>query len=270
MSRSPKDATRFTTTGVWSHASKPARSTTLNPEPAPKNETPQQKVKRLREAANRAKMAQVTKWDVLYLYGRIAADASHRAAVYGIVFATGCFGVLAVFSIGDMVVYNRRKRAIWFEQQEKEQAKILESAREAVALGTASAAQTALVDGIREEEEAMEKRKAERKAGSKILWWLHGEWNEDETLKEQRKKALEDIQREATEGVRAVEYGVEQVGKGVTQAVREAREQVSNAVHTTPPPPAVMGGPLDKAAASATESSKGWFGWITGGSKKSE
>jgi hypothetical protein len=52
-----------------------------------------QRVKRLREAANRAKMAQVTKWDVAYLYGRMAADFAHRAAVYGIVFATGMAAV---------------------------------------------------------------------------------------------------------------------------------------------------------------------------------
>lgn len=58
-------------------------------DPAPKNETPQQKVKRLREAANRAKMAQVTKWDYAYLYGRMAADAAHRFTVYGLIFATG-------------------------------------------------------------------------------------------------------------------------------------------------------------------------------------
>ena len=88
MSKSTKDSTRFTATGVW--AKPGGRSTTLQfADPAPKNETPQQKVKRLREAANRAKMAQVTKWDWMYLYGRMAADATHRAAVYGIVFATG-------------------------------------------------------------------------------------------------------------------------------------------------------------------------------------
>lgn len=90
MSKSTKDSTRFTATGVWAHTKPGGRATTLQfADPAPKNETPQQKVKRLREAANRAKMAQVTKWDVAYFYGRMAADFAHRATVYGIVFATG-------------------------------------------------------------------------------------------------------------------------------------------------------------------------------------
>jgi hypothetical protein len=88
MSKSVKDSTRFTATGVWAHT-KPGRSLPLDAGPAPKNETPQQKVKRLREAANRAKMAQVTRWDVAYFYGRAATDFIHRATVYGIIFATG-------------------------------------------------------------------------------------------------------------------------------------------------------------------------------------
>src|SRR4051794_13475440 len=90
MSKSPKDSTRFTATGVWAHTRPGGRATTLQfADPAPKNETPQQKVKRLREAANRAKMAQVTRWDYMYLYGRMAADAAHRFTVYGLIFATG-------------------------------------------------------------------------------------------------------------------------------------------------------------------------------------
>jgi hypothetical protein len=90
MSKSPKDSTRFTATGVWAHTRPGGRATTLQfADPAPKNETPQQKVKRLREAANRAKMAQVTRWDYAYLYGRMAADAAHRFTVYGLIFATG-------------------------------------------------------------------------------------------------------------------------------------------------------------------------------------
>jgi hypothetical protein len=90
MSRSPKESTRFTATGVWAHTRPGGRATTLQfADPAPKNETPQQKVKRLREAANRAKMAQITKWDYMYLYGRMTADAVHRFTVYGLIFATG-------------------------------------------------------------------------------------------------------------------------------------------------------------------------------------
>ena len=87
-----------------------------------------------------------------------------------------------------MIVYNRRKRAIYFAAQERDQALVLASAREAVAAGTASPAQTALVVGIAEEEEAMEKKKAERKAPSKLLWWLHGDWKEEKLLEQEQQQ----------------------------------------------------------------------------------
>ncbi|KAF2731800.1 hypothetical protein EJ04DRAFT_514363 [Polyplosphaeria fusca] len=246
MSKSPKESTRFTATGVWAHTKPGGRSTTLpSTDPAPRNETPQQKVKRLREAANRAKMAQITKWDVMYLYGRLAADTAHLFTVYGIIFATGCIGVLAVFSIGDMVVYNRRKRAIYFENLEKEQARILQDARDAVSHGVATPAQAALVEGIREEEEAMERKKAERHIGTRLMWWLHGDWNEEKALKEQRKLTFEDFKQKEEAGQ----------GLGITQAVQEARAKATSAT----------GGPLDQAAANATsavvQTTKGWLGW---------
>jgi hypothetical protein len=148
----------------------------------------------------------------------------------------GCVGVLAVFSIGDMVVYNRRKRAIYFEDQELEQAKILALARNSVLEGTASPAQTALVEGIAEEERLMEQKKAERKIPSKLLWWMHGDWNEEKALKEQRALAVNDFKMKEAEAAKAT--------PSVTQAVQEAR---TNASQST------VGGPLDQEAAKATK-----------------
>jgi hypothetical protein len=162
-----------------------------------------------------------------------------------------------------MVVYNRRKRAIYFENLEKEQAKILQSARDAVAEGVATPAQTALVEGIREEEEAMERKKAERRMGTRLMWWLHGDWNEEKALKEQRRLAVEDFKQQeaaASEGL------------GITQAVQEARANATTAT-TTAAPATTVGGPLDQVAAHAAENaektSKGLFGWAFR-SKKSD
>jgi len=186
----------------------------------------------------------------------------------------GCVGVLAVFSIGDMIVYNRRKRAIYFAEQEREQAKILGAARAAVAAGTASPAQTALVAGIAEEEEAMEKKKAERKAPSKLLWWLHGDWKEEKLLEEQRKAALAEFKQTEAEGQSS---GVNAGVASVTAAVQEARDRVSDKVSSTlststSTSAPVVGGPLDQEAAHATQkveqTSKGWLGWMWGSSKK--
>ena len=176
---------------------------------------------------------------------------------------TGCVGVLAVFSIGDMIVYNRRKRAIYFAEEERTQAKILEAARNAVASGTASPAQAALVTGIAEEQEALERKKAERKAPSKLLWWMHGDWKEDQAIAEQRRLAVEEIKRQEALGNSSL---------GITAAVQEARGNDSPFASATTSSSPVVGGPLDNTAEKAVhkveEKSKGWFGWMTGGSKK--
>ena len=157
-----------------------------------------------------------------------------------------------------MVVYNRRKRAIYFQEQERQQAQILQVARDAIAVGAATPAQVALVEGIREEEEALAAKKAERKPASRLLWWMHGDWNEDKELKEQRRLAIADAQREQ-EAVKAQEIGV-------SQAIQDAR--ANGSIQPT------LGGPLDQVAASAAssaeETGKGWFGWAFGSSKKSE
>jgi hypothetical protein len=165
-----------------------------------------------------------------------------------------------------MIVYNRRKRAIYFAEEEKAQARILEAARTSVAQGTATAAQTALVTGIAEEQEAYEKKKSERKAPSKLLWWLHGDWKEEKDIAEQRRLAVEELKKHEMTGGQ---------GTGIVDAVNEARQNftptstsTSAAASSTP----IVGGPLDNTAQKATikveETGKGWLGWIMGGSKK--
>jgi hypothetical protein len=167
-----------------------------------------------------------------------------------------------------MIVYNRRKRAIYFAEEERAQARVLELARSAVASGTASPAQAALVTGIAEEQEAFDKKKAERKAPSKLLWWMHGDWKEEQAIAEQRKLAVEEIRRQEAQGNKNL---------GIAAAVQEAR---SNETSTSTPAFAlssasstpVVGGPLDntvdKAVHKVEETGKGWFGWMMGGSKK--
>lgn len=165
-----------------------------------------------------------------------------------------------------MVVYNRRKRAIYFAEEERAQAKILEAARSAVANGTASPAQAALVTGIAEEQEAWEKKQAERKLPSRLLWWAHGDWKEEKEIAEQRRLAVEEIRREASQGGQ---------GLGVAAAVQEARANATGSSSLAPSSTPVAGGPLDNTAERATQkieakveqAGKGWFGFF-GRSKK--
>ena len=146
-----------------------------------------------------------------------------------------------------MIVYNRRKRAIYFAEEERQQANILALARSAVTQGTATPAQAALVVGIAEEEEAMEKKKAERKLPSRLLWWAHGDWKEEQEIKEQRRLAVEEIRKQ------------------------ESRQNISSTDASTSRSILATGGPLDdaaeKAAESAEKTGKGWLGWMMRGPK---
>lgn len=74
MARSASDATRFTSTTPHA-ATKPKP---VSRDPGPPGETPQQKIKRLRAAADRARDAQTSPVDKLIMRGRVWADVAHR------------------------------------------------------------------------------------------------------------------------------------------------------------------------------------------------
>jgi len=251
MARSAMDATRFTATGPYAH-SKPKTTSTLQfAEPPPPNETPQQKVIRLREAARRAKLAQISKFDRVVATGRVVADAAHRTTAYGLILLTGVAGLVTVFSLGDMIVYNRRKKREFFAEQQAQHAKDLAIARVAAQNGSADENQILLLNRERAAEEA-EAAKGSRKGIFKsTLQYLYG--NPDEQgAKKKPTEFVEDLKASA-EDVK------EKAGSlGIVQAVQESRQQQAPS----------KGGPLDQLAedtvSSAQASTKSWTSWITG------
>ena len=71
-------------------------------------------------------------------------------------------GGVAAFSLGDMIVYNRRKRKEFFAEQNKLLQERLVDAREAAAKGTADEDQMLLINRERAAEEAEQARKAKK------------------------------------------------------------------------------------------------------------
>lgn len=100
MPRSATDATRFTSTTPHASAKPPsasrlpARGIPLK-KPGPPGETPQEKVKRLRAAADRARDAQVSQFDKILVRGRVWADRAHRFTALSLIGITGTL----IFSI---------------------------------------------------------------------------------------------------------------------------------------------------------------------------
>lgn len=99
MPRSATDATRFTSTTPYASAKPPPSAVNLqsNRAPLPQKskgpvgETPQEKIRRLRAAADRAKDAQVTTFDRVIVKGRVWADRIHRFTALSLIGLTGMF-----------------------------------------------------------------------------------------------------------------------------------------------------------------------------------
>jgi len=90
MPRSASDATRFTATGPYAAAKTPAASSSIPiGKAAPRNETPQQKIARLRAAAAQARAGQETGFDKTVRVGRRWADRAHRVTAWSLIGLTG-------------------------------------------------------------------------------------------------------------------------------------------------------------------------------------
>jgi len=91
MVRSAVDATRFTSTGPYA-SSKPTLpsqfSLPIGSKP-PANETPAQKIARLRAAAAQARLAQENKFDKVVRIGRVWADRAHRITAWSLIGLSG-------------------------------------------------------------------------------------------------------------------------------------------------------------------------------------
>ncbi|QYS96021.1 hypothetical protein H0G86_003286 [Trichoderma simmonsii] len=149
--RSVKDATRFTST-IPHATSKSATSAAPKASRIP-GETPEQRVRRLRQAHLAAQKAQVSKADRVIDASRRFFDVAHRWTVGGLVMFTVVAGVVSVYSVWDMLRYNRARRAEWIEAQRKFEADELSTARLAYLKGDATEEQIALVEEANREAE---------------------------------------------------------------------------------------------------------------------
>ncbi|KAG5752220.1 hypothetical protein H9Q72_003645 [Fusarium xylarioides] len=146
--RSVKDATRFTST-IPHATSKAAQRTPRIP-----GETPEQRVRRLRQAHLAAQHASISKTDKFIDASRRIFDVAHRWTVGSIVVFTVVAAVVSGYSVWDMVRYNRARRAEWVEAQKLLEADELAMARLAYIKGEATEEQILLVEEANQAAEA--------------------------------------------------------------------------------------------------------------------
>jgi len=173
MPRSATDATRFTSTTPHASAKPPVGSTKLSPSkdkkpasPGPVGETPLEKVRRLRAAADRARDAQVSGLDKVIVRGRVWADRIHRFTALSLIGATCTSSIIinsqsrsrnyswveeiliwiliviaggvTVYALGDMMIHNRKKRREFFQEQKALHASAIDNARKKIESGIAT------------------------------------------------------------------------------------------------------------------------------------
>ncbi|KZL83116.1 hypothetical protein CI238_06526, partial [Colletotrichum incanum] len=159
--RSASDATRFTSTTPHAASKNSPTSTTVSttsaaaasrtPQP-PKipgrqpGESPEERVRRLRAAHEAARAAQTSSVDRVIGGSRRFFDFAHKFTVLGLVGFSAIAGLVSVYSVYDMVTYNKQRRNDFVEAQRKMEEDSLASARIAFINGTATDAQVTLVE----------------------------------------------------------------------------------------------------------------------------
>ncbi|KAH6692297.1 cytochrome oxidase c assembly-domain-containing protein [Plectosphaerella plurivora] len=164
--RSATDATRFTSTTPHA-SSKQTASTSPAAATSPSSaagsvpggkgpragrtlprsgETPEERVRRLRAAHEAARTAQVSKVDKALGGGRKLFDFAHRFTIASLLGFTALAGIVSVYSVYDMVTYNRTRRDDFTEAKKAMETDALATARLAFINGTANEQQILLVE----------------------------------------------------------------------------------------------------------------------------
>ncbi|KAI9827857.1 MAG: hypothetical protein M1832_004346 [Thelocarpon impressellum] len=272
--RSPADATRFTATGphAYSNTSPPTSSShpqsAGRPNPPETSEAARAKVLRLKQAAAQARLSQVSSVDRVVVAGRVWADRAHRFVALSLIGATAVCGIYATVALGDMVLYNRRKRGEFFAAQKALYGTHVAEARAAVAAGTANEQQAQLAAHEDTLTKALPVEEGKGVLARGRAWLFGGLKTEDE-------------------GAEPLVSGVET--GGVLDAVKEARlADSATAARETPPADALAvregvregvrgvregvreGGPLDRLGTPSSPSpassstAGGILSWIPG------
>ncbi|KAL4780952.1 cytochrome oxidase c assembly-domain-containing protein [Aspergillus varians] len=259
MSRSAADATRFTATGPYA-SSKPsaapyklpgflANSDSKSQNNGPggnRQETPKEKVERLRAQARAARIAQSSsRTDQMVDFGRRFANKAHKTMVYTLITASGICGALTVYSMISLTLYNRRQRALWIEKE----LKTLQDAQTAQMSGTATSEQLEL---LKKEKigEIYKQKKDEEKA--------------QRPFNKFKSYLLGGLKNEETPSPKAAAVSVESDKPGVLAALNAAESKPSQASSSSPSPPGQLDVLAENAEAAAKQTTRSWTSWLTG------
>jgi hypothetical protein len=210
--------------------------------------------------------------------GRAVADMAHRFTTLGLIGFTGkeavknldlpeanivkvIAGGITAFSLGDMIIYNRRKRRAYYEEQTALLKEKTEAARQAIAAGTADQDQILLLDRERVEQEATAALKNKKSMWQSVTGMLtSGLKKEDQPIMVETESRTGNPSAVLQVDSRAASQA-SSAASPIMQAVQEKRREGERAV-----PRDSKGGPLDQMADQAVNAAKakgGWTSWMT-------
>ncbi|KIW19877.1 hypothetical protein PV08_00452 [Exophiala spinifera] len=307
MQRPSSSSTTFTYQPASRPSSTPSSSSpsAQSPRSTPShNETPQEKVARLRAAARLARdQASSSPLERVIEGGRVWADRAHRFTAYGLILFAGVTVVVAAYGTTSLIAHNRRQKRAWIERELDR----LDAARQAFLRGDATAEQLHLLEQERagEEMEAARKREVERKK-SESYWsrlksimsanaaagQMGTETEEEKQEREARRARRQqrssspsatdetfvegEVRPVAVTSTNVKGVGLDAKGRPVPLDKMEyvkaaAGDELRPGENEVVPRTAPVGGPLDqladnvsRAVVSPSTQSQGWLSWLRG------
>lgn len=161
MSRKPANDTftRFTSTTPSLSQSQSTASEPLSGSQINSNETPRERVARLRAEHAAKRVAALSSADRIVAWGRRGADVAHRATTYTLLGFSAVATAFAAYGLVSLVSHNRTQKRAWIDREMGK----LDDARAAFLEGRASAEQLHLLEQERAGEALKEKWDEDKK-----------------------------------------------------------------------------------------------------------
>ncbi|MCJ1310792.1 hypothetical protein MMC25_004459 [Agyrium rufum] len=187
-------------------------------------ETPAQKVARLRAEHARQRIPKLSAWEKVVLKGRSIADAAHFFVAVSLMGITAIAAVLAIYSVTDMIIFNRKKRNAYFAEQAQLLTQRTDEAALAARKGIASAEQMELL--AEQRAALLEREEREEKMKKRSPWEMMKRAFSTEGLKVEEGGAVgrKDAGTSAKIGAAVVETGRE-IGARAERTVDELKRE---------------------------------------------
>lgn len=205
-------------------------------------------------------------WNLIPLFSSLRISVLNvRKIIYANRQFTVVAGGVTVYAIGDMIIFNRKKRAEFYAEQKFKYAMALESAQRAAAVGSATEAQLGFLEREKEREQTVKiAEEAKKKSGP---WNKSKEWLFSGLKKEEEGNDVGTSERRL--GYEALSEEDDNLGEresDILRAIQEKKMTIQDkakSVFEAEKERQKKGGPLDRIGTEAGEEKPKSGGWTS-------